>query len=56
MRLAKFQLVGSQWRKYEESIFQSGLNEVSENVDSDIEISVVSIEENSIGSDNKSPM
>jgi len=55
LRLAKFQLVGSQWRKYEESIFQSGLNEVSENVDSDIEISVVSIEENSIGSDNKSP-
>lgn len=55
LRLAKFQLVGSQWRKYEESISQSGLNEVSENVDSDIEISVVSIEENSIGSENKSP-
>ena len=55
LRLAKFQLVGSQWRKYDGAIFQSGLNEVSENVDSDIEISVVSIEENSIGSNNKSP-
>ena len=35
--------------------FSIRLNEVSENVDSDIEISVVSIEENSIGSENKSP-
>ena len=55
LRFAKLQLVGSQWRKYEESIFQSGLNEVSESSESDIEISVVSIEENSIGSENKSP-
>ena len=31
------------------------LNEVSESSESDIEISVVSIEENSIGSENKSP-
>lgn len=55
LRLAKFQLVGSQWRKYEGTIFQSGLNEVSEKSDSDMQISVVSIEENSIGSENKSP-
>ena len=55
LRFAKLQLVGSQWRKYEESIFQSGLNEVSESSESDIQISVVSIEENSIGSQNKSP-
>ena len=55
LRFAKFQMVGSQWRKYEESLFQSGLNEVSEGIESNIEISVVSIEENSIGSDNKSP-
>ena len=55
LRFAKLQLVGSQWRKYEESIFQSGLNEVSESSESDIQISVVSIEENSIGSENKSP-
>ena len=48
-------MVGSQWRKYEESLFQSGLNEVSEGTESNIEISVVGIEENSIGSDNKSP-
>jgi len=55
LRFAKLQMVGSQWRKYEESLFQSGLNEVSEGSESNIEISVVGIEENSIGSDNKSP-
>ena len=55
LRFAKFQMVGSQWRKYEESLFQSGLNEVPEGTDSDFHISVVSIEENSIGSDTKSP-
>ena len=55
LRFAKLQMVGSQWNKYEESLFQSGLNEVSEGSESNIEISVVSIEENSIGSENKSP-
>ena len=39
LRFAKLQMVGSQWRKYEESLFQSGLNEVSEGTESNIEIS-----------------
>ena len=30
LRFAKLQMVGSQWNKYEESLFQSGLNEVSQ--------------------------
>ena len=55
LRFAKFQMVGSQWRKYDSNLYQSGLNEVSEITDSDMQISVVSIEENSIGSDTKSP-
>ena len=48
-------MVGSQWRKYDSNLYQSGLNEVTEITDSDMQISVVSIEENSIGSDTKSP-
>ena len=55
LRLAKFQLVGSQWRKYKESLFESGLNEVPELSESDFDISVVNVEDNSIGSDIKSP-
>ena len=55
LRFAKFQMVGSQWRKYDSNLYQSGLNEVNEISDSDMQISVVSIEENSIGSDTKSP-
>ena len=55
LRLAKFQLVGSQWRKYKESLFESGLNEVPESSESDFDISVVNVEDNSIGSDIKSP-
>ena len=55
LRFAKFQMVGSQWRKYDESLIESGLNEIPEDSDSDLQISVVSIEENSIGSESKSP-
>ena len=55
LRFAKFQMVGSQWRKYDSNLYQSGLNEITEITESDLHISVVSIEENSIGSDNKSP-
>tara|TARA_B110000438_G_scaffold49528_1_gene50048 strand:+ start:18456 stop:25547 length:7092 start_codon:yes stop_codon:yes gene_type:complete len=55
LRLAKFQLVGSQWRKYKESLFESGLNEIPESSESDFDISVVNVEDNSIGSETKSP-
>ncbi len=54
-RMAKLQLVGSQWRKYQEALNEPGLNEVPETSFSDFSISVVNVEENSTGSNNKSP-
>ncbi len=55
LRMGKLQLVSSQWRKYTEALSEPGLNEIPENTYSDFTVSVVSIEDNSIGSDNKSP-
>ncbi|GJM59637.1 cell surface protein SprA [Persicobacter diffluens] len=47
LRMAKFQLVGSQWRRYENSLFDNGLDEVPEPFDTDFQVSVVNLEENS---------
>ena len=55
LRMAKFQLVGSQWRKFSENLFQKGFNEVPEESTSDFLVSVVNIEENSAGSNRSSP-
>ncbi|MDA1119436.1 MAG: cell surface protein SprA [Bacteroidetes bacterium] len=55
LRMAKFQLVGSQWRKFNQNLFQKGLNEVPEESSSDFLVSVVNIEENSSGSEKSSP-
>ena len=55
LRMAKFQLVSSQWRKYTEALSEPGLNEIPENTYSDFTVSVVSIEDNGTGSNNKSP-
>lgn len=52
MRLAKFQLVGSQWRKYNGNLYQRGLYEIPEPYDAKFNVSVVNIEEN--GSTNSS--
>ncbi|MEQ8546894.1 MAG: cell surface protein SprA [Cyclobacteriaceae bacterium] len=49
LRLAQMQLVGSQWRKYQEAINEPGLNETPENSSTDFNVSVVNIEANSIG-------
>ena len=46
MRLAKFQLVGSQWRKYNDNLYQRGLYEIPEPYDAQFNVSVVNIEEN----------
>ena len=54
LRMAKLQLVGSQWRKYQEALTEPGLYELPETSTSDFNVSVVSIEENSTGSDTKS--
>ena len=55
LRFSKFQFVGSQWQKYESSLVEKGLNEIPEFSSSNFEVSVVNIEENSIGSEEKSP-
>lgn len=55
LRMAKFQLVGSQWRKFNEALNEVGFNEVPETVTSDFTISVVNIEENGVGDAEKSP-
>lgn len=53
MRLVKFQLVGSQWRKYNENLYQRGLYEIPEPYDPKFNVSVVNIEENGAKSDDK---
>ncbi|MFY0651426.1 MAG: cell surface protein SprA [Cyclobacteriaceae bacterium] len=55
LRFAKFQLVGSQWRKFEENLEQSGFSEIPETTTSDFDVSVVNVEENSVASEGKSP-
>ena len=52
LRMSKLQLVGSQWRKYDETpLNEIGLNEVPETSYSDFTVAVVNIEENSGGAD-----
>jgi cell surface protein SprA len=46
LRMVKFQMVGSQWRRYEESLWENGLYEEQENYDPNFVIDVVNIEEN----------
>ena len=55
LRMAKFQLVGSQWRTFQESLFQRGFAEVPEPDNSNLTVGVVNIEENGQGSENQSP-
>ncbi|WPP51617.1 T9SS outer membrane translocon Sov/SprA [Catalinimonas niigatensis] len=55
LRFAKFQFVGSQWRRYNEELFKKGLNEYTEPYDPKFTISVVNIEENASDTDNGSP-
>jgi cell surface protein SprA len=57
LRLAKFQLVGSQWRKYSGNLYQRGLYEIPEPYDAKFNVSVVNIEENgsTTGSDESIP-
>lgn len=55
LRMANFQLVGSQWRKETVSLRESGFNEIPETETSDFDVSVVNIEENSVAAPGKSP-
>ncbi|XOV92005.1 MAG: cell surface protein SprA [Bacteroidota bacterium] len=49
LRMSKLQLVGSQWRKFQETLLEPGFYELPEASSSDFNVSVVNIEENSAG-------
>lgn len=55
LRMAKFRMVGSRWRRYEASLLEGGLVETPEPAVEDFTVSTVNIEENSAGDDQKSP-
>lgn len=55
LRMANFRMIGSQWRVFQESLFERGFFEIPEPDNSNVTVDVVSIEENSQGSDTESP-
>lgn len=55
LRMANFRMIGSQWRVFQESLFERGFFEIPEPDNSNVTVDVVSIEENSQGSQTDSP-
>jgi cell surface protein SprA len=55
LRMANFRMVGSQWRVFQESLFDRGFFEIPEPNNSNVTVDVVGIEENSQGSGTQSP-
>ena len=55
LRMAQFRMVGSQWRIFQESLFEKGFSEIPEPDNSNLTVGVVNIEENGQGSENQSP-
>ncbi len=55
LRMANFRLIASQWRVFQESLFERGFFEIPEPDNSNFTVGVVNIEENSQGSENQSP-
>ncbi|MEX2566875.1 MAG: cell surface protein SprA, partial [Cyclobacteriaceae bacterium] len=55
IRMGHFRLVGSQWRIFQESLFERGFSEIPEPDNSNFTVGVINIEENSQGSENQSP-
>lgn len=55
LRMANFQMVGSQWRTFEDNLAESEFGELPETAASDVEISVVNIEQNGSAVDGKIP-
>ncbi len=55
LRMANFRMIGSQWRVFQESLFEKGFFEIPEPDNSNVTVDVVSIEENSQGSETDSP-
>ena len=55
LRMAQFQLVGSQWRKFDGNLYQRGIYEIPEPYDAKFDVSVVNIEENGSSAGGKIP-
>ena len=55
LRMVNFRLVGSQWRIFQESLFEKGLFEIPEPSDPNFTVSVVGFEENSRRGDGQPP-
>ena len=55
LRFVNLRLIGSQWRTFQESLFEKGLFEVPEPSDPNFTVSVVGIEENSQGGEGRPP-
>ncbi|MFC0654842.1 T9SS outer membrane translocon Sov/SprA [Mongoliitalea lutea] len=55
LRMANFRLVASQWRVFQESLFERGFFEIPEPDNSNLVVGVVNIEENSQGGPGQSP-
>ncbi|OOG68648.1 cell surface protein SprA [Algoriphagus sp. A40] len=55
LRMAEFRMVGSQWRVFQESLFEKGLFEIPEPDVSNVVVDVVNIEQNAQGNDKQSP-
>ncbi|WP_305982688.1 cell surface protein SprA [Roseivirga thermotolerans] len=55
LRFVNFRMVGSQWRTFQESLYEKGLFEIPEPSDAKFTVGVVSIEENSQPADGRPP-
>ena len=55
LRMAEFRMVGSQWRSFQESLFERGFFELPEPDNSNLTVDVVNIEQNAQGSETSSP-
>ncbi|SHN22032.1 cell surface protein SprA [Cyclobacterium lianum] len=55
LRMGQFRLVGSQWRIFQESLFEKTFSEIPEPDNSNFTVGVVNIEENGQGGENQSP-
>ena len=55
LRMSSFRLIGNKWRKYQGTLFEEGFNEIPEITTTDFQVSVVNVEENSIGNDESPP-
>jgi cell surface protein SprA len=55
LRFANYRLIGSQWRKFNESLYDPGYYEIPEPYDARFDVSVVNIEDNGAVSGDKIP-